>query len=115
MLFKTFLGVFAILESLKYKIKSETGIHARPASFIADLAKRFSDVSITIFSSDKQCDAKSILSIMKLGIKQNDEVVFNLDGPGESVLQVKNELDNLFDVINLKLDNTSALDNSFSR
>lgn len=102
------------MENLKYKIRSENGIHARPAGYLADLAKRFSDVSITISAYDKQCDAKSILSIMKLGLKQDDEVVFNLNGPSERVIQVKNELDNLFNTDELTLDGQKPLNAKLS-
>lgn len=83
------------MENLKHIIKSENGVHARPAGYLAEFANRFSDVCITIVATDKQCDARSILSVMKLGLKQNDEVTFNLNGPSEDrVVEVKNALSN---------------------
>lgn len=83
---------------LEYTIKSENGIHARPAGRLAQLAKDCQDVIITISHSGKKCEVKNMLSVMKLGLRKNDAVTFHLDGPSESrENEIKEQLNNLLD------------------
>ena len=81
---------------LEYTIKSENGIHARPASCLAKFAKECPDVNIKILHSGKECKADSIMAIMKLGLKKNDTVTFRLNGPDqETENEIKKRLNNL--------------------
>jgi len=55
------------------KILNETGLHARPASQLVQVANKFaSDVSIEF--NGNATDAKSILGLMGLGLKKDDEI-----------------------------------------
>lgn len=89
--------------NLKYIIKSQNGIHARPAGCLAKFAQNYPDVRITIFHSDKECEVRNMLSVMKLGLKQNDTVTFNLDGPDQ---ERENEIK---EKLNILLDNLDGL------
>ncbi|MEN8584717.1 HPr family phosphocarrier protein [Burkholderia sp. RS01] len=66
-------------------IGSTSGLHARPASLIAELtgAHPF-DINIYLEGADKVdvCDAKSILSLMSLGAEHGDKVVLQAEGEG---------------------------------
>lgn len=55
------------------KILNETGLHARPASQLVQTAIKFeSDINIEF--SGTTSNAKSIMSIMGLGLKKDDEI-----------------------------------------
>lgn len=52
---------------------NQTGIHARPASRISNLARKYkSDIEIKF--ADKKVSAKSVIAILGLGIKFNDVI-----------------------------------------
>jgi phosphocarrier protein FPr len=61
-------------------IPNATGLHARPAAVLANLAKRFKS-RILLTRGDDQANAKSVVSIMGLEIAQNDKVVIVATGP----------------------------------
>ena len=63
-------------------IVNPTGLHARPASQLITLCKRFA-CSVKIISGEKVCDAKSIFSVMKCAIKQGTVVDVVCEGEGE--------------------------------
>ena len=81
---------------LEYTIKSENGIHARPASCLARILQKHPDVIVNVLHSGREYEVKSMLSIMKLGLKQNDNVIFRLDGPNQTEENaLKKQLDEL--------------------
>ncbi|UHD14358.1 phosphoenolpyruvate--protein phosphotransferase [Thiocapsa bogorovii] len=61
-------------------IPNATGLHARPAAVLANLAKRFKS-RVLLTRGDDQANAKSVVSIMGLEIAQNDKVVIVATGP----------------------------------
>lgn len=64
------------------QVKNKSGLHARPASALVDVAKRFVS-SITLSIHGKTKNAKSIIGVLSLGVKQNCVVTLTLDGPDE--------------------------------
>ena len=60
-------------------IPNATGIHARPAAVLANMAKRF-DSSIQLECNGRLANAKSLTALMKLNVKQNDKVVLIASG-----------------------------------
>lgn len=64
-------------------LKNETGMHARPASELAKTAMKY-DSEIKLKIGDKEINAKSVLSIMAAGIKQNTEIEIICDGSDEN-------------------------------
>ncbi len=67
----------------EYTIKAETGIHARPATALVQTAAKF-DSEINILLGEKKASLRSILGIMSLGIKNNDQVTLEVDGKDEA-------------------------------
>ncbi|CAG4925027.1 phosphoenolpyruvate--protein phosphotransferase [Paraburkholderia saeva] len=65
-------------------VKVNEGLHARPATQFAKLAKEFS-CSLQIFRGTTSADAKSAVKLMLLGIKQDDQILLRADGSDESV------------------------------
>lgn len=67
------------MASFKATIKDPVGLHARPASVTVAAAAKFqSDIKIT--SNGKSGNLKSIMNVMALGIKQNDEITISAEG-----------------------------------
>ncbi|MGN6650699.1 phosphoenolpyruvate--protein phosphotransferase [Trinickia sp.] len=63
-------------------VKVHEGLHARPATQFAKLAKRFT-CSLKIGRGDAWADAKSAVKLMLLGIKQNEQIVLRAEGDDE--------------------------------
>jgi phosphocarrier protein len=70
--------------SEKVTILNETGLHARPASIFVNTAAKFKS-NLTIAKGEKQANAKSILSVLGLGISKGTEVTISADGPDEEL------------------------------
>ncbi len=63
----------------KVKITNETGLHARPASQLVNMAGKF-ESKIEIVLDNKEVNAKSIMGIMSLGIGKGDEITLRAEG-----------------------------------
>lgn len=61
-------------------IPNPTGLHARPAAVLANLAKRYQS-RVLIQRGDDQANAKSLVAIMGLSIERGDKVVVIAEGP----------------------------------
>ena len=68
---------------IKLKIIDELGLHARPASQIASTASKF-DSEITVESNGKSGNLKSVMSIMAMAVKKDDEIIIKISGSDES-------------------------------
>jgi len=60
-----------VMATKEIKIVNETGIHARPASMLVQLANSFKE-DINIIKGGKVINAKSIMGIMSLGVAYGD-------------------------------------------
>lgn len=69
------------MASKTVKVGSSVGLHARPATVIAEEAAKFDEeILITLASDeDEEADAASSLMIMALGAEQGDEVIVSSD------------------------------------
>ncbi|MGB2579976.1 phosphoenolpyruvate-protein phosphotransferase [Elusimicrobium simillimum] len=65
--------------STPVKIINKNGIHARPAGVMASIANKFSS-KIEIAKGDKKASAKSIVSIMGLGLGYEDTITIHAAG-----------------------------------
>ena len=70
------------MQSKEIIIRDEAGIHARPAASIVKLAGRFTS-NVSIEFGEKIANAKSILALMKLGVKGNTAVIIKAEGIDE--------------------------------
>lgn len=66
--------------SFEAKVIDALGFHARPASKVAKICTEFKS-EIKIFNGEKSGNAKSIMNIMALGIKEG--VIFRVEANGE--------------------------------
>lgn len=70
------------MKEKKYIIGNSLGIHARPAAEIAKIAAQFK-CDINLSSNGKNANAKSLLMIMAMGVKNGQELVVNTNGIDE--------------------------------
>ena len=66
--------------SVDVEIINPSGLHARPASELVEIAKGF-ESAITITKASKDANAKSIMSVLALGAVTGDTVKVVADGP----------------------------------
>ena len=67
-----------------HTVKDPLGIHARPASLIAKLAKKYADTSIVFSYNDKEAKATSLMKLMSLGVKEGTEITITAQGEQET-------------------------------
>ena len=67
---------------VKYKIKNEEGLHARPATFFIQKANSYKS-SIWIEKDDRRVNAKSLLGVLSMGITKGTRVSILAEGPDE--------------------------------
>ncbi|MDA8351625.1 MAG: HPr family phosphocarrier protein [Firmicutes bacterium] len=60
-------------------ISNETGLHARPAALLVKEAGKF-ECSIKLVKEGKEVDAKSLLGVMSLSVRQGEEITLRAEG-----------------------------------
>lgn len=68
--------------SFTYTVTDPLGLHARPAGLLAITAKKCVS-SIVIMKNEKRADAKRLIGLMGLGIKQGDTITIEVSGEDE--------------------------------
>ena len=69
----------------KVKVTNPSGLHMRPAGIFCQRAMDFENTKINFYyGKNNEASAKSILSILGAGIRQNDEIELICEGPDES-------------------------------
>lgn len=71
------------MESFKYVIKDEIGIHARPAGLLVKAAKEYAS-KVTVECNGKSADARKLMALMSMGVKSGDEVTITVEGEDEA-------------------------------
>jgi phosphotransferase system HPr (HPr) family protein len=62
-------------------IMNAVGLHARPAALFVQTAARFKDTRIEVVKDGMVRDAKSILSVLTLGVGHGATITVRADGP----------------------------------
>lgn len=78
------------MKSFNYTITDPVGIHARPAGLLVKEAKLY-DAAIMIAKDGKSADAKKLMALMSLGVKQGDTVTVSIEGGDEGTVAAKME------------------------
>jgi phosphocarrier protein HPr len=63
-------------------LTNKLGLHARPAADFTKTAAKFNS-KITLKGNGKTIDAKSILMVLTMGIRQGEQLTIIADGPDE--------------------------------
>src|ERR671931_2228664 len=70
----------------RIRVESEVGLHARPAALFVQAASK-SPLEVTVAKADgKPVNAKSILSVLALDVRQGDEIVISAAGDGATAV-----------------------------
>jgi phosphocarrier protein HPr len=64
------------------EIVNPTGLHTRPGNAFVRKAKEYA-ASVSIIKGEKRGNAKSLLTLMKVGCSRGDRVTIEADGPDE--------------------------------
>ena len=67
----------------KAVIGNPTGMHARPASKLLALIKKYK-CGLTLETNGKPTNPRSILNLLSMGLKQGSEVTVRADGENEA-------------------------------
>lgn len=70
------------MKEFQYVIQDPVGLHARPAGLLVKQAGGFSS-KVTVESGGKSADARKLIMLMSLGIKQGMEVTCKVEGEDE--------------------------------
>ena len=71
-----------------YTIKAPVGMHARHAGRLVQEAKKYAS-KVTFSLGERSADAKRILGLMALGVKQGDVVKLDVEGEDEDEAALK--------------------------
>jgi phosphotransferase system HPr (HPr) family protein len=61
-------------------VDAPAGLHARPAAALAETANRYRSV-IRVRHGPREADAKSVLMLLTLDVRQGDSIEISADGP----------------------------------
>ena len=78
------------MKSFEYTITDPVGIHARPAGNLSKEAKKYDSV-IKITKDGKSVEAKKLMMLMALGVKQGDTVTVSIEGGDEEAVAAQME------------------------
>ena len=70
------------MKDFTYVITDPVGIHARPAGVLAKQVKGL-ESKVVIWKGDKSAEAKKLMAVMGLGVKQGQEVEVVVEGGNE--------------------------------
>lgn len=84
------------MTSEKVVVKNKIGLHARPASLIVNEASKF-ESEVTILKDGQAAIAKSMVSLLTLRVKMDDEIVISAEGSDE-----QNAVKALVELVNSK-------------
>lgn len=66
-------------------VKSDAGVHARPAMMIVKEAMKYS-CEVKLIKDDVEADCKSIMSVLGLAIVSGSRLIVRANGEGESAV-----------------------------
>ncbi len=73
------------MKQVRLNVRNAVGLHARPAAVFVSEASRFAS-QIRVRNATRHSpwvDAKSILSVLTLGVEHDHEIEITVDGPDE--------------------------------
>ena len=70
------------MQEIKYRIDDDMGLHARPAGLLVKLAAKYKS-DIQLGTPAKMVNAKRIIGVMALTLKQGNEMTMTFNGEDE--------------------------------
>ncbi|MCI9428759.1 MAG: HPr family phosphocarrier protein [Lachnospiraceae bacterium] len=72
------------MKTIEYVITDPVGVHARPAGLLVKKAASYkSNIMLKNMETGKSADAKRIMSVMSLGVKQGNKIELSIEGEDE--------------------------------
>jgi phosphotransferase system HPr (HPr) family protein len=68
------------LAEARFTMLDPSGLHARPAARFVQIASRFTS-RVAVLHNGREADAKSLLSLLGLGLRSGNELTLRADGP----------------------------------
>lgn len=78
------------MKTFEYTITDPVGIHARPAGVLVKEAKNYESV-ISITKDGKTAEARKLMALMGLGVKQGETVTVTVEGADEEAAAARME------------------------
>ena len=72
------------MREMELVVQNATGLHARPAREFVNVAKQF-QASIHVHHGDKKANAKSMISVLTLGVESGGTIRIQVDGDDEEL------------------------------
>lgn len=80
------------MKTVEYTITDPVGLHARPAGLLVKKAAAFkSSVAVKNLETGKSADAKRIMGVMSLGVKQGNKIELSIEGEDEDTAKTELE------------------------
>lgn len=80
------------MKTVEYVITDPVGLHARPAGLFVKKASSYqSNITVQNTENDKSADAKRIMAVMSLGVKQGNKIILSIEGEDEGTAQAELE------------------------
>lgn len=80
------------MHTLTHVVTDPMGLHARPAGVLTKKAAAFkSSITVKNTVTGKSADAKRIMGVMSLGVKQGNKIELIIDGEDESTAKAELE------------------------
>ena len=72
------------MKTIENVITDPVGVHARPAGLLVKKAASYkSNIMLKNMETGKSADAKRIMSVMSLGVKQGNKIELSIEGEDE--------------------------------
>lgn len=71
------------MKQIEIVVQNPTGLHARPAKTFVDIAKGFK-ANIKVYHNEKMANAKSLISLLTLGVKSGSQITIEAEGEDEA-------------------------------
>ena len=76
------------MQSFMYTIKTPVGLHARHAGLIVKEAKLYQS-AVTVIHGERSADARHLMALMTLGVKQGDVLTVMVEGIDEDIAALR--------------------------
>lgn len=79
------------MQRFDYVVTDPAGIHARSAGILVKWLKACGDVAVTVTRGEKHVDARRLMALLGLGVRQGDTVSVGVAGENEAEISTKIE------------------------
>ena len=68
--------------TFQYTVKNQMGLHARPASDLSAMARKYSS-TIMVHSRQRSANVRRIVELMEINVGRNEILLFEIEGSDE--------------------------------